>query len=95
MQQRPNSVLGLTRHLVRTRWQSLSPRGKTLSVVAAVLFGAAAFVGARSLACCAGGCPYQEAMEAAPAMDAHVDSTVHESSDESSDTGGCPHSRRR
>lgn len=61
MQQRPTSVFGLTRHLVRTRWAALSPRGKTISVVAAVVLGAAALVGARSAACCAGGCPYQEA----------------------------------
>lgn len=70
MQQRPNSVFGLTRRLVSTRWGALSPRGKTLSVVAAVLFGAAALVGARSLACCSGGCPYQEAREAAMTTDA-------------------------
>lgn len=61
MQQRPTSVFGLTRHLVRTRWAALSPRGKTISVVAALVLGAAALVGARSAACCAGGCPYQEA----------------------------------
>jgi hypothetical protein len=64
--QRPNTLLGLSRRLVSTRWQSLSPRGKKLSVVAAVLFGAAALVGARSIACCASGCPYQE-QQVAPA----------------------------
>ena len=80
--QRPTSVFGLTRHLVRTRWEKLTPRGKTLSVVAAVLFGGAALVGARSLACCSSGCPYQQMQadsEVAPA---------------SADHGGCPHSRR-
>lgn len=69
MQQRPNSVFGLTRRLVSTRWGALSPRGKTLSVVAALLFGAAALVGARSLACCSGGCPYQEAAAQEAAAD--------------------------
>ncbi|MCB9604291.1 MAG: hypothetical protein H6721_06435 [Sandaracinus sp.] len=82
--QRPTSVFGLTRHLVRTRWEKLTPRGKTLSVVAAVLFGAAALVGARSLACCSSGCPYQQQMQADS-----VDSAAA-----SADHGGCPHSRR-
>ena len=54
-------------------------------MVAAVLLGAAAFVGARSMACCAGGCPYQEAMEAPSAGEALVGAA---------DTGGCPHARR-
>ncbi|MCA9614884.1 MAG: hypothetical protein H6723_19340 [Sandaracinus sp.] len=83
--QRPTSVFGLTRHLVRTRWEKLTPRGKTLSVVAAVLFGGAALVGARSLACCSSGCPYQQ-MQA--------DSEVAPADVASADHGGCPHSRR-
>lgn len=64
--ERPQSILGLTSHLARVRWQALSPRGRTAAVVVAAVLGASgafAVKAAVSGACCAAssGCPMAEA----------------------------------
>lgn len=70
--ERPNTILGLTSHLVRQRWQALSPRGRMAAIgVAAILGASGAFAVKSAMSCgeCCGassGCP----MAAASADDA-------------------------
>ncbi|MFN7700066.1 MAG: hypothetical protein ACK6CU_11095 [Deltaproteobacteria bacterium] len=61
--QRPNTIFGLASHLVRVKWQALSPRGRTAAVIVAAMLGASgAFAVKAALGCgecCAAssGCP--------------------------------------
>ncbi|MBX7192746.1 MAG: hypothetical protein K1X94_11840 [Sandaracinaceae bacterium] len=65
--ERPQSILGLATHLVRVRWQALSPRGRMAAVVVAAVVGASGAFAVRSAMscgseCCAhGGCPMAQA----------------------------------
>lgn len=76
--ERPNTILGLTAHLVRTKWQALSPRGRTAAVVVAAMLGASGAFAVKAAMncgeCCAAssGCPMAAAAahgDAAPADD--------------------------
>ena len=61
--ERPTSTLGLAAHLVRTRWNALSARGRMFATVAIAVaaFAGAAGVHAATGACCASECPMQAA----------------------------------
>lgn len=63
--ERPTSIFGLTTHLVRTRWQALSPRGRTFAIVAATALGVSGAWGVSAMTCdqggCEGGCPMARA----------------------------------
>lgn len=65
--ERPNTILGLTSHLVRQRWQSLSPRGRWTAIAVAALMGASGAVAVKSAMggeCCgASGCPMAAAAQ--------------------------------
>ncbi len=61
--ERPTSILGLTSHLVRQRWQALSPRGRWAAIAVAAMMGASGAVAVKSAMgcgeCCgaSSGCP--------------------------------------
>lgn len=71
--ERPNTILGLTAHLVRTKWQGLSPRGRTAAVVVAAMLGASGAFAVKAAMncgeCCAAssGCPMAAQADAAAA----------------------------
>lgn len=57
--ERPNTILGLTTHLARSRWQQLSARGRFFVVVGGAVLSLAGIQGARMAmggACCASSC---------------------------------------
>jgi hypothetical protein len=61
--ERPTSTLGLAAHLVRTRWNALSARGRmmvTIGIAATAIAGAAG-VHMATGSCCASECPMQAA----------------------------------
>jgi hypothetical protein len=63
MERRPNSVLGLTVHYVKTKWASMGRASKVALVAALVVFGMWGFTLGRCMlgsgGCPAsGGCPY-------------------------------------
>lgn len=77
--ERPNTVLGLTAHVARDRWQRLSTGGRVLIVVGAALVSLVGLVGVRMAvggACCASECPMAAAqaarIEAEPTATAHA-----------------------
>ncbi len=78
--ERPTSILGLTTHLVRTRWQALSPRGRTFAIVAATALGVSGAWGVSAMTCDAGGCEGGCPMARARAQ-AQMEQTQAEASD--------------
>lgn len=61
--ERPTTVVGLTTHLVRTRWQALSARGRLVAIAGATVL-AMGGLGAVRMAmggCCAGSCSMRTA----------------------------------
>ena len=87
--ERPNTVTGLAAHLVRTRWQALSPRGR---VAATLVAGAMALGGVSAARMAMGGCC---ASSCASMRAAHEAAMVHEvpAADLSASAGAteCPH----
>lgn len=69
--ERPQSILGLATHLVRVRWQALSPRGRMAAVVVAGIVGASGAFAVRAATscgdCCGHECPYAAAQAQAQA----------------------------
>ncbi len=59
--ERPNTILGLSTHLARMKWQALSPRARTAVVIVATVLGASGALAVRAAtcdgACCSSGCP--------------------------------------
>lgn len=72
--ERPNTILGLTAHLARTRWQQLSGRGRFLVAVGGAVLAMAGVHGARVAmggGCCSSSCAsmraaHEASLEAAP-----------------------------
>lgn len=70
--ERPTSTLGLLLHILRTRWQGLTARGRMGASLAIALFAVAGIFGARMAlggACCASACPARQAQLAAEAAE--------------------------
>lgn len=64
--ERPNTILGLTSHLVRQRWQALTPRNRMAVIAVAAIMGASSAVAVKAAmggGCCASssGCPMAQA----------------------------------
>lgn len=57
--QRPNTVLGLTAHAIRLRWENMGKVGRAATIVGALLLGAFSMSAAQ---CALGGdtCPYAD-----------------------------------
>ncbi len=74
MQKRPSSVFGLTKEVVRLRWQKLGRSTKAAIIVGSLALGGAAAVGASCAAssCCASSCHYEQT-QAAQAQEAVAD----------------------
>lgn len=69
--ERPKSTLGLVAHLVRTRWQSLSARGRFAATVGLAVVALGGAIGARAALC--GGCSHSCAAERARMDAAHAE----------------------
>ena len=73
--ERPESIFGLTAHLVRLRWQALSPRGRVAAIATAAVLGlATAATGAHVAmghACCAQHCAARAAAHGCPHAHGH------------------------
>jgi len=71
MEQRPNTILGLTSRVARDRWQRLSLAGRFAVVIGAAFVSLAALTGARMALggeCCSSGCPSMRAESGCPSM---------------------------
>lgn len=71
--ERPNTILGLTTHLARTRWQQLSARGRFFVVVGGAVLSLAGIHGARMAmggGCCSGSCASMRATHESMAVTA-------------------------
>lgn len=101
---RPQSIFGLTKHLVTLRWQALSPRGRLLTLAAGMLamIGVVAAVKAATCSggCCAHSCASRRAaMEAEHAVIVNADlAAPAEATAEGAAAApaghGCPHAGR-
>lgn len=94
--ERPQSIFGLTKHLVTVRWQALSPRGRLLSLAALVFAAVGAVAVAKAAMCSGGGCcasscaSRRAAMEAEAAEIVNADLAAHHAGATPGGTG-CPH----
>ena len=78
--ERPQSIFGLTKHLVTTRWQALSARGRIVTLAALMLASFTTVAAARMAmggACCGHSCAARRAhMEGAEIVPADGETTV-------------------